>query len=351
MKKSLIALAVFGAFSGAAMAADSVQLYGLIDLGVAHFNNDGSSSVTKMGTGGQSGSRIGLKGSEDLGGGLSAFFQVETGFCAAGGGDYCTGGNFMGRTSIVGLHGDFGTVQAGKMYTLTFNDQANVDPFGYGLMGNIANIAALGAPARVNQTIAYVSPNFSGFDVAGAYVFGNGLSATNTKTTGGYNLQAHYANGPVWVGLDYLRVNDANGDATTKSTMLAGTYDFGVAKVAAMYGQNKPTADAKTGALVNTNQQAWMLGVTVPVGPGAVLASYTQAKDKDVAASTSKQWALGYTYALSKRTNLYTSYGHVSNDANATGLVNDSTGNNDAPVPTAGGFTSTGFDVGIRHKF
>ena len=93
MKKSLIALAVLGTFGmGAAQAADTVQLYGIIDLGVAHFNNDGAGSVTKLGTGGQSGSRIGLKGTEDLGGGLSAFFQAETGFCANGGGGSKPGG-------------------------------------------------------------------------------------------------------------------------------------------------------------------------------------------------------------------------------------------------------------------
>jgi predicted porin len=100
-----------------------------------------------------------------------------------------------------------------------------------------------------------------------------------------------------------------------------------------------------------------MLGVTVPVGPGAILASYTQSKDKNVANSTSKQYAIGYTYALSKRTNLYTSYARITNDANAYGVVGDATNNNDAPLPynpngtVAGGFTSSGFALGIRHKF
>ncbi|MBU6511981.1 MAG: porin, partial [Betaproteobacteria bacterium] len=116
MKKSLIALAVFGAFSGAALADGSnVQLYGLIDLGVTHFTGGADGNVTQLSSGVQSGSRIGVKGTEDLGGGLSTIFDVETGFCAngntgaAGSSAYCTGGpggpGFMGRQAWVGLKG------------------------------------------------------------------------------------------------------------------------------------------------------------------------------------------------------------------------------------------------------
>jgi predicted porin len=360
MKKSLIALAVFGAFTGVASAADSVQLYGIIDLGVAHYSN-GNGSVTKLGTGIQSGSRIGLKGTEDLGGGLSAFFQAETGFCANGGtangaasglaaGGYCTGGGFMQRTSMVGLTGGFGTVVAGRIYTLTFNDQAAVDPFGYGLTGTIGNIGTIGAPARVSQTVAYVSPSFGGFGVAAAYVFGDGLgmtTATTTHTTGAYNLHAGYKNGPVMVGLDYLRANFSNGNAAAKHTMLVGTYDLGVVKLAGMYAQNQ--LGLATGASGH-KLQAIMLGVTVPVGPGAILASYTQSKDKNVANSTSTQIAVGYTYALSKRTNLYTSYAHIANGSATFAAVGDATGNNDAPAGGLG-MSSSGFALGIRHQF
>ncbi len=366
MKKSLVALAVLGALTGSAYAADSVQLYGIVDMGVAHYSN-GNGSVTKLGTGIQSGSRIGLKGTEDLGGGLKALFQLETGFCANGGSvvqgngtfagsassnQYCTGGGFMGRTSMVGLTGGFGTAVAGRIYSLTFDDQAAVDPFGYGLTGTISNIGTIGAPARVNQTIAYISPTFSGFHVAGAYLFNDGLGLAlptggTLSTTGGYNLQAGYTNGPIWVSADYLRANYYNGNAAMKHSMIVGSYDFGVAKLAAMYAQNKLNA---LGGAESGNLQAWLLGVTVPVGPGAILASYTQSKNKDVSMSTSKQYAIGYTYALSKRTNLYTSYAHITNDANTFAAVQDATGNNSAPAGGLG-MASSGFALGIRHQF
>ena len=385
MKKSLLALAVLGALTGSAYAADGVQLYGIIDAGVAHYSN-GNGSVTKLGTGIQSGSRIGLKGTEDLGGGLKALFQIETGFCANGGSvpqktgaavssgnQYCTGGGFMGRTSMVGLTGNFGTAVAGRIYSLTFNDQAAVDPFGYGLTGSISNIGTIGTPARVNQAVAYISPTFSGFHVAGAYIFNDGLAlnvggaalpaGANVSSTGAYNLQAGYSNGPVWVSGDYLRANWYNGDAAMKNWMLAGTYDFGVAKLAGMYAQNKLSAP---GGAEAGNLQSWMLGATVPVGPGAILASYTQAKDKDVASSTSKQYAIGYTYALSKQTNLYASYAHISNQSGGSVCstlagalsstpspaceVGDATGNNSAPAGGAG-MSSNGVAFGIRHQF
>ena len=386
MKKSLLALAVLGAFSSAAFAQSSVQLYGIIDLGVAHYSN-GNSSVTNLGTGIQSGSRIGLKGTEDLGGGLSAFFDAETGFCANGGngtantsnvGPYCTGGpggqGFMGRQAFAGLKGNFGAVSFGRQYTLTFLDQANIDPFGYGLTGTISNIGTIGAPARASQSMIYQSPNFDGFNVAGMYVFGDGLGSTTlgqTQSTGAYNLHAGYNNGPIMVGLDYLKVNNvpytsaaaiaalpalptpaqlASANAVgvgQKHIMLVGSYDFGVAKLAGMYAQNQLT---NGNGLNGDKLDVWMLGATVPVGPGALLASYTVQQDKTTAGKGAKQYAIGYTYSLSKRTNLYTSYAHISNDTGANFTVQDATGNNDAPV-VGTGFTSSGFALGIRHQF
>lgn len=362
MKKSLIALAVFGAFSGAALADGSnVQLYGLIDLGVTHFTGGADGNVTQLSSGVQSGSRIGVKGTEDLGGGLSTIFDVETGFCANGGtgvagaSAYCTGGpggpGFMGRQAWVGLKGDFGTVQAGRQYTLTFDDQATIDPFGYGLTGSISNFGTVGVPARASQVIGYTSPNLSGFTVAAQYMFGAGMqyaAADQYKATGGYNLQAGYANGPIGVTLSYIRANDPNGNAFVKDTEISGSYNFGVAKVVGYYSQNKPDTTAVASGVNLDNRKAYMLGVTVPVGPGSILASYTHLKDDTVANAGAKQYAVGYTYSLSKQTNLYASYAHISNDSAAKYAVGDSTDSGFAP--TAGG-SSSGLGFGIRHQF
>ena len=393
MKKSLLALAVFGAFSGAAFAQSNVQLYGIIDLGVTHFtglkpaSGTGTVSSTGLSSGVDNGSRIGVKGTEDLGGGLKAFFTAETGFCAAGlnqnapttqAGPYqtfCTGSGFMQRQAFAGLAGNFGTLTLGRQYTLAFNNEANVDPFGYGLTGSISNLSLTGqggagllSPyylARANQAVTYATPNLSGFTGAVAYSFAPGASGTVPAATGANSnvprsmaLNGQYANGPVMAGLNYTRVTNvyANptgvSDGAFKMWQLYGSYDFGIAKLSGIY--EKANADYTSGS-----DKYWMLGATFPVGPGAILASYGQNKNdvtsaaNPLAAGTAKQYAIGYTYSLSKRTNLYTSYAHISNDAASASLTGTAytagtTTDNFAGVLGQG---SSGFALGIRHQF
>ncbi len=375
MKKSLIALAVFGAFSGAAMA-NSVTLYGLIDMGVTHFTGiaptgggAGTVSSTGMSSGVQNGSRIGLKGDEDLGGGLKAIFDAETGFCAtgtnqagsttqtAGNQTYCTGGGFMQRQSYLGLAGDFGTVLAGRVYTTNFNDEASVDPFGWGLTGNIGNMSLVSqlSAARANQVLAYVSPNFSGFSFVGAYVFAPNpqgtvptASGNGSNVTRAYTIDGTYAAGPVMAGATYTEVTNvlANptsnvNDGAVKLWDVRGSYDFGVAKLSGIYESDKL-------AYTSGNNKFWMLGATVPVGPGSILASYAEAKNDQVTGTpTGKQYAVGYTYNLSKQTDLYTSYAHISNSNGAAFTVGDSTDG----FKGVAGQSSSGFAVGIDHRF
>lgn len=384
MKKSLLALAVLGAFSGAAFAQSSVQLYGIIDLGVTHVtglapagaNPTGQTvSSTALNSGVQSGSRIGVKGTEDLGGGLKAFFDAETGFCAAGtnqmgtttqaGGNqtYCTGGGFMQRQAFVGLSGNFGTVTAGRQYTPPFSNEANMDPFGFGLAGDIGNISLVNQYGlyRANQAVAYVTPNLGGFTGVAAYSFapGNGgtiptVSGPGSNVTRAWVLNGQYGNGPITAGLDYGRVTNLYAgtllginDGALKLWQAYGAYDFGVAKISGIY--ESATQDYFTGKNIS-----WMLGATVPVGPGAILVSYENAKNTLVAnggtgtgAGTAKQYAIGYTYALSKQTNLYTSYAHISNDTGTAFAVGDATDVNHGVLSQG----SSGFDFGIRHQF
>ncbi|MDE2120025.1 MAG: porin [Betaproteobacteria bacterium] len=369
MKKSLIALAVFGAFSGAALAdGNNVQLYGLIDLGVTHYTGisngaGGTTSSTGLSSGVQSGSRIGLKGTEDLGGGVNALFDVETGFCAAGLSQdkgvatpasglqtYCTGGGFMQRQSWIGLQGNFGTVMGGRMYTNAFNNEANMDPFGYGLNGNIGTLA-LGAP-RADQTLVYITPNLSGFTGNIAYVFSadNGTvpTAANPNVPRAVSLDGQYANGPITAGLSYTQVSNVVPntagtaiDGNQKLWQLFGAYDFGVAKISGIY--EKQTSDNST---ASPDQKFYMLGATVPVGPGAILVSYNHL-DNGKPDGIAKQYGIGYTYSLSKQTNLYASYAHLTNGNATTKAVGSST---DGFTGVAGQ-SSSGMAVGIRHMF
>ena len=349
--KLAIALAA-GAISLPAFATGSnVQLYGLIDLAVSHFTN-GSASETKMSTGGESGSRIGVRGQEALGGGVKAFFDVETGFCANGSPDksgYCSGGSFMGRTSQLGLAGPLGTLQMGRMYTLAFHDQVAVDPFHYGTMGDISNIGLAGSystvPPRFSQAVEYAMPSFGPFSAAVEYQFGAGEKfPAGTSTTGGYDLHAGWRSGPGFVNLDYLRVNKSTGGAVSRHAMLSGGYDFGPAKLTAMLARNHPDDG------LGDDLRVELLGLSVPVGRGDVLASYTRLSDQTLDDHGASKIAVGYTYAFSRTVNLYASYASIRNDSGVFHAVNDSSNNNDLPA-APGGSSSSGFDLGLRTKF
>ena len=378
MKKSLIALAVFGMFTGAALAdGNSVTLYGKIDAGLTHFtglNNGagGTTSSTGLSSGITGGDRIGVKGTEDLGGGLKVLFDAETGFCGTGvsqdqkvgaahnSAAFCTGGAFMQRQAYVGLTGDFGTVLAGRQYTAIFSAEATLDPFGSGYTGQAFNVSPLDQTYglfRADQAVAYVTPNLSGFTGTAAYVLAAGKGTVPDAAVPGasnvpraFDLKGEYANGPIYAVLDYAQVQNAVANPTTLvndgkiKTWLAGaSYDFGVAKVVAEYQTAKK--DYVTG-----KTDFWMLGATVPVGAGSILASYGNAKNTlgGVTNATAKQYAIGYTYNLSKQTSLYTSYAHLTNDQNTAYTVGDATDSFGAGIANQ---ASSGFALGVVHNF
>ena len=341
MKKTLIAMAVLGATSGAAFAADSVQLYGTLDLAATHSSySNGGTSATSLTTGSWANSSIGVKGSESLGGGLTASFKAETGFCGNGGGtgsgtkygavggpgtdQYCTGGGFMGRTSMVSLSGGFGTVSAGRMYTFSDGSVGAVDPTGNSGLGSASALVLADNYFRQSQMLAYSSPTIAGgLTLNAGYMFGDGApyGTPLTKTTGGYNLNATYAAGPVVAGLDYLRQDSTNGAVTgaaIKSTMLFGSYDFGVVKLGGLISQNKPDAGISATSWSGSDKVTnWMLGASAPVGGnGSAMLAYTQFKDNADATKNAGLWNLAYTYSLSKRTTLYAYYARLANKAN-----------------------------------
>src|ERR1700761_2499534 len=124
MKKSLLALAVLTAVTGAASAQSSVTLYGKVDLGLVLDSGNAGGKSVRISSGVTGGSRLGFKGVEDLGGGMKASFQLETGYCAdsAAGASFCTGGGFRGRQPHGDLTGSFGAASAGRQYSLGFTN-------------------------------------------------------------------------------------------------------------------------------------------------------------------------------------------------------------------------------------
>ena len=329
MKKSLLALSILGAFAGVAQAQTNVTMYGVVDVGLVRDDN-GQAKVTKLDSSVYSGSRLGFKGTEDLGGGLQALFVLETGLNVDTGG---FPGLAFARQSYVGLGGNFGSVKLGRQQNFFYYATAAVDPFGIGLAGN--SLRMFTTPVRNDNVIKYESPTVGGFSGGFAHSFGEVVGQASAGASN--SVAGQYSNGPIFVDAVYDQTNNKPAAGApinqTKTINLGGTYDFGVVKAHAMFDRVRDDS--------GVNYRDYLAGVSVPFGASTFLADYIKRKDKSgVAGLDAKQVAVGYTYNLSKRTTLYTSYARTSNDFNQQ-----------LGGAAAKGLTDKNFDVGVRHTF
>jgi len=308
IKKNLMAAAVIGATlamaSSAALAQSSVTIYGNLSLSLTKAT-DTPAAIDETGFG----SNLGFKGTEDLGGGLAAYFDFRANF-KADTGSSATPGTLFDEKSFVGLKGDFGSVQLGR-FANAFDD-TSFKAFG----DTVASEHSIGtAFTKNNNTIGYYSPSFNGLTFAATTALKE--AGANGFTENVSSANARYVNGPIVLGLGYE--HNGNGSTAGKfNTVIAGgAYDFGVAKVNADY------AKAST-----TDESNLRVGVSAPIGSGAVKAAYTKAKNSPT--FFDKQFGIGYWYNLSKRTMVFT-------DANRT--------------KNTDGSSKNAFDVGITHRF
>jgi len=336
MKKSLIALAVLAA-SGVAMAQSSVTVFGIVDVGVGHISAE--DSVTGVTQSGNSSSRLGFRGVEDLGGGLKAGFWLEGAISpddGSGAGGGATGPGFeFKRRSTVSLMGNFGEVRLGRELTAGYADTSAYDPSG---QVGIAAVQGL-ATSRISNGLSYRTPNMSGFSAFLHYGFGE--VAGDNSANRYFGASASYNNGPLSVTLATDKLNGATGAAPSRKTWsLGASYDLGVVKPALMYLNNKNSDDSN-------KYNVLMLAATAPVGPGSLWASFTR-YDVKATDSDSNVLAIGYTYNLSKRTALYGIFAHLSNDDASVRTL--TTGGLSTVTPLAGDNVS-GYQFGIRHAF
>ncbi|PUA17691.1 porin [Glaciimonas sp. PCH181] len=312
MKRTLIPIALLGMMAQGAFAQTSVTVYGVADMGLVQEKGGPNGAVTKLTSGIGYGSRLGFKGVEDLGGGLSAKFVLEAGILMDTGASG-QGGLLFGRQSFVGLSGGAGTVNLGRQYTPYYWTLLTLDPFLTGYAGTAANLMS-NTGGRTNNTVLYSSPTFGGFSGDVAYSFGEvaGSIASSSAVGGVLN----YVNGPLLVKLSYHHADNATATDASKNTLLGGTYDFGIAKVHVAYARN-------LGLGINSNDA--LVGVTVPFGPHRILASFINKDDKTAAHKDANQIAVGYVYNLSKRTELYTAYALINNKNGASYTVGNGT--------------------------
>ena len=386
MKQTFLAIAVMGAFAGSAMAAD-VTLYGLVDYGFNYQHRDlnnldlEAKDSFEMRSGMNSGSRFGLKGTEDLGNGLKVGFVLENGFNADDG-TLGNGGRLFGRESQVYLQGNFGTLSFGRVGQFA---SANGS---YGLLGKASPFSggwgdSVGAKfvfatgyERMDNTITYVTPEFAGFKVHAQYSFKNDVK-NDVGDEGKSNANRYYALAATYetqnlylVGIvdsinfgdfENAYIGDGNPEDDSLTVTLGGNYDFGVAKLYALgqYFKNVNGIGQKAidgsnnwlapGYTLDSATNTWegyglTMGVGVPAFGGTAKASigYMDAESsEDVGDTFAKgeinRWNLsvGYDYSLSKRTSVYTAAAYQRDDVNYY--------ENDA--------SSIEFMAGMIHKF
>ena len=368
MKKTLAALAVLGAFAGTAAAAD-VTLYGLVDYGFGYQHTDGDTTADagdsfQMKSGQNSGSRFGLKGTEDLGNGLKVGFVLENGF-AGDTGAFSTSGKLFDREAQLNLSGAFGTIAFGRMGQLasangSFGLLGKTSPFSSGWGDSIGQkFVTADGWTRFDNTVTYATPEFAGFKVYAQYSFKNnaaeegdeGKSSANRY----YGLAATYTTDKLYLVGVVDSINHGKNmyfagapqkysyDEDQLTVTLGGNYDFGVAKVYAMgqYFQNAISVGQKyitdsgfgkfgysfgdTAGWEGADGYGLALGVGVPLLGGTAKAhvGYMNAEAAEKSEVELTRWnvAVGYDYNLSKRTSVYTAAGYTKDDnTDYTGL-------------------------------
>lgn len=327
-----------------AWAQGSVTVYGVMDMAYVHESGGiNGASVSKMTGGVSTGSRLGFKGAEDLGGGLSAFFNLEMGLLSDTGG-LAQGGLGFGRQSTVGLRGQFGTLALGRQYTPVALVQVETDPFVTGMAGDSANLISAGGAGgnnRMDNTVRYSFNAQSGYTLD--LVYGFGESPENAHFNRQFGGAVGYVSGPAYVKLGYHNVQSGTG-AVGKLTFLGAKYDMGFATAHLNYVVNKGSA---VFGLLNPDSRDLLLGLSVPYGPGKFLASYIRKDDRTAANYDANQLAIGYVYDLSKRTSLYTAIARIHNNAQA----GNKAGFYRVGNSTEQGSGSRAFNIGMRHAF
>lgn len=326
---SLIAALLAGC-TPLAYAQSSITIYGVADAGLVLERGGAAGNVTNVSSGIASGNRLGFKGREDLGGGLSAIFNLENGYGidtgAAG-----QGGLLFGRQAYVGLAGSAGTLTLGRQYSPWYKAIRDVaDPFGIGMAGNAINVMV--GNTRVDNMVEFQSARYAGWAADVAYGAGETAGDTARNRTLGAGLS--YVRGPLQAGLLYHRRDNATGTGHAAYGMAVVKYDFGALCASLAHARNHGLAGA--------DSHDTLLGVAAPLGTGKLLASVISHRDEGSAARHALQWAVGYSYTLSKRSDLYAAYGHIINDNGATFKVGNGTDAGSGP---------TAINLGLRHVF
>ncbi|MBC8750811.1 putative porin [Paraburkholderia sp. WC7.3g] len=380
MKKSLIVVAAAASFASVAHAQSSVTLYGLIDAGLTYTSNVAHNSKWAAGSGGINQSRFGLRGSEDLGGGLKAIFTLESGF-NVNNGKFANNNGMFNRQAFVGLSSaQFGTVTLGRQYDAAQDYLAPLTATGswggtyFAHPFNNDNLNTNGGLA-VNNSVKYSSANYAGLTFGGTYGFSNqaGGFANNRQ----YSLGAAYQWQGLHLGAAYAQQNNPAANASGASDGVlantagvlqgnfrqrqfgaAGSYGFGPATVGVAWTQSRidnlvGAAPGQRQGHTNNYEVNGKYNVTPALGLG-IAYTFTDARGYGINADGNDmktryhQIGVQADYSLSKRTDVYAQavYQHAMGDGGVASIYSG-----DNTVPTSSSKNQTAATVGLRHRF
>ena len=380
MKKSLLALAALTAFAGVASAQSSVTLFGVVDLNARNVKNGSAGSLKTLSTDGLASTRFGVRGVEDLGGGLRAGFWLEAGFGAdtaagasagtdASGNRIGTGGLVFNRRATLSLLGGFGEVRLGRDYTPTFWNHTIFDPFGTNGVASQTNLitpasgasgsnttrvlgytsnglnsgTSTGTVVRADNSIGYFLPTMGG--LYGQVMIAAGEGFTGAKYIGG---RFGYSAGPINVAVAVGRT-EVTSSADLSAVNFGGSWNLGFATLMAQFHTYEADRTGAAGFTLDRSLDNWMIGAVMPMGASSFKFSYAKSSGEfsdTVRDGDATQLGLGYQYDLSKRTALYANYSRVKNNNGARFYASGS-----GPLNAGTNFTSTGYEFGVRHSF
>jgi len=357
---TLLALACCSAY-----AQSSVKVYGVADAGIVLERGAPGGNTTNVSSGIASGSRIGFKGTEDLGNGLSAGFVVESGF-AMDTGASGQGGLTFGRQSFVSLSSPLGTISAGRQYSPYYKALRDIaDPFEDGLAGQAPNLMV--PNRRMDNSLRYASPKLAGFSTE--LVYGAGEVAGDSTRKRALSGALNYDEGPLTLSVSHFRRESASAGLHAHNTLLAARYKLGDYQLHAGYAFNRGmgtvggggsstlgNGSTSTGGTVTSatsvitsgtigvpgaSSRDVVLGLCATFGPHSFAGSVVEHMDRSPANQDARQYGIAYLYSLSKRTDLYAAYARIN-------------GKNGAPF-TVGNATDDGkgtraFNLGLRHQ-
>ncbi|MBN3787327.1 porin [Burkholderia sp. Ac-20353] len=359
-----------------AHADNSVTLYGIVDTGIMYIHNSGGKATQiMMASGTESGSRWGLKGSEDLGGGLKTIFQIENGFNSTSG-SLGQGGRMFGRQAYVGLSdaNAWGTVTLGRQYDPLIDLVQPVQGDNYlgGFFSSPGDIDNADNSVRINNAVKWSSPSWSGLQLSAMYSFGGVAGTVGSGQT--YSGAAAYTNGPLAVAAGYLHVDNGNGSvaqrtktsadslfnssvnaayASARSVNIAragGRYTLGAFTLGGYYSYSQYNPDASSAFVRSEKYHNGSVYAVWQASP-ALLTELGYNYLRSVGDSSAKyhQFSLGADYNFSKRTDVYAvaSYGHASGE-NGAGSAQAVIGSIDVD---AGKSSQAIVTVGLRHRF